>query len=365
MYRPIGITNGNETLIELRLQKVNGRFADFWLPACWFGFFFDVFVIFTLFIFKKQRKFPACIVGLFCCVDAIHFMRELVKGSPIPSINERFFWTPTQNDCATIFLWVCWVEAADLVLALSLAIVLYRTIVLKEDLSYEARKSFFLTVLAILLIYPFVYATIVGSVATSQGGYNLKATSCAPTGQGAGIIGMIQCFSALAILIYFLTISLRRPLYSVIGDDRPSEDIYIWQVVKNAKFGSDSDENSRAWLIVRFVLAIILQTAPRISYNTYYLVLAVDTHVTEAQTLAAGWAGAVVPIVCYLLNACVALAGNRCLWEWLFGKRLYGATEKYSSIRDSSLEGKHQKHETTELKTITKGGVDVEVSFTS
>jgi len=321
--------------------------------------FFDLFVIFTLFIFKKQRKFPACIMGLFCCVDSIHFLRELVKGSPIPSINERFYWTPTQTNCAVIFLWVSWVEAADFVLVLSLAVALYRTIVLREDLSYKSKKSFFSIVLAVFAIYPFVYAFFMGGIVTGTGGYDLKLTSCAPVSNGASIIGIVQCFIAFCILVVFMSLSLRHPLYVVVGDGQPPEEIYIWHVFR-AK-ASNSDENSRAWVIIRFVVVIILQTAPRIAYNAYYLALAVNTHISAEGLFAAAWEGSIIPVVCYYLNALVALWGNKSLQEWLFGPCVSGATDKNTSVGEGSFQEKSQKRETFELKAI-QGNVEVDLN---
>jgi len=359
MYRPIGITNGNETIIAQRLAKVAGRYADFWVPACWAGFFFDLFVIVTLFAFKKQRKFPACIVGLFCCVDSMHFLRELVKASPIPSVNERFYWTPTQTDCAVVYLWVPWVEAADFVLVLTLAIALYRTIVFKEDVSYKAKKSFFLTFLVVFIVYPFVYAIFVGGVVTGTGGYDLRESSCAPVKNAASIIGIAQCFTVLCILVVFMSISLRHPLYVVIGDGQPAEEIYIWDVFRaNA---SNSTENSKAWVIIRFVLIIILQTAPRIAFNAYYLTLAVDTHISAAGLNSAGWAGDIIPIACYYMNALVVLWANKSLQEYLFGSCISGASDKNSSVGEGSFQEKSQKRENFELKAI-QGSVEIDAS---
>jgi len=321
MYRPIGVTNGNETLAHLRLAKIAGRYGDFWLPACWFGFFFDVFVIATFYAFQKHRKFPGCLLGLFCIVDLVHFFRELVKGSPIPYINEEFYWTPSQIECGVIYLWVSWVEAADFVLVFTLALVIYKSVVLKEDLSYKANKKYLLLFIGVFTIYPIVYTVIVGAVAFKTGGFDLRATSCAPKSEDASIIGICQCFIALTILLVFMGSTLR----------------YIWQVVKQVRIVADSSQNSKAWIAIRFILIVILQTAPRLSYNMYYFALAVDTNMSDASVTAASWEGSVIPIVAYYLNAMVVLWANRPLLVWI--RKLYDSvpvSKTSSTLRNTA-----------------------------
>jgi len=94
VYYALGETNGNPTLIAERTAEMTGWQGDWWFPSFWFGFWFDFLVISTFFIFPKQRRFPACIIGMLCTVDMIHFFREVLKSSPTPAIAEAFFLEP-------------------------------------------------------------------------------------------------------------------------------------------------------------------------------------------------------------------------------------------------------------------------------
>jgi len=280
-------------------------------------FFFDIFTIATFFAFKKQRKFPTCIVGLMCFVDLMHFLRELIKGSPIPYINEYFYWNESSTSCATLYLWAAWVEAAQYVLSISLAIIIYLGVVKKMDFSYESNKQCFWVVAILFVVYPIVYITIVGE-AVNERGYSIFLTSCGPKSNAGPIIGIVQCFLAIIIIMSLIGASLKNPLYVAIGDsdDKTTEQVYVWQIVKSINNLSYSSEMKRAWITIRFVLIILLQAAPRLAFNINYLLAAIPT--TSTVTLShASWATSIVVLVCYYLNAVVILWGNKPLHKWL------------------------------------------------
>jgi len=320
MIYALGETYGNPTLIAQRTASMVGKNGDWWFPAAWFGFFFDLFVICTFFIFPKQRRFPNCITGLLCGIDMMHFLRELIRSSPIAAVSEYFFWSPKPPACYTLFLWVSWVEAADFVLVITLAVVIYRTIVRKEDVSSKTDPTFMRTVFITVAIYPVVWTCIVGGV-TSMSGYAVRGPTCAPLSYDPMIMGIVQCFVGLAVMAVLLGISLRYPLYTLVDDKSNGKDdseVYIWQVVRQVRNLSDTPQNRKAWLTIRFIIIMVLQTAPRVSYNIYYLAI-IGSTLTPEQTNAGILQGYVIPPVCYWLNALVVLWGNKSLHKWLQG----------------------------------------------
>jgi len=372
MYHPIGITNGNQTLINQRLAHIAGQYGDMWLPACWVGFWFDLFVIITFFAFKSQRQFPATIFGWMCCVDCFQFLRELVKGSPIPYINEEFFWTPTQTTCAVIYLWVVIVEAMQFVLAITLAVIIYQTVVKKVDVTYDANPRFMRSVVTIFILYAIIYTVIVGSVAYAGGGYNAKGATCAPYSLGPSIIGICQCFIGVSILIIFLGISLKYPMYSLVDEKEGQQNIYIWRVVTNARGLSDSSQNKRAWITIRFLLVIFLQAGSRIAFNLYYLVQAIgsnkknyeDMGLTDSdftkELIGASWEASVLVWVFYYLNALVVLWANKALQQWIYKKYSYLSS---NGMPTASTEVDDPKdHPLVEFSSSPEAKIDVSTS---
>jgi len=367
MYHPIGITNGNQTLIDERLAKIHGQYGNLWVPMVWVGFWFDLFVIITFFAFKPQRQFPATVFGWMCCVDWFHFLRELVKASPIPYVNEEFFWSPTQTSCAFIYLWVVMVEAMEFVLVITLAVIIYLTIVRKIDVTYGANPWFMRTIIAVFVIYPIVYTAVVGRVAHIDG-YNSQSTSCVPNNIAPSVIGICQCFIGVSVLIFFLGISLKYPLYSLLDEKEGQQNIYIWRVVTNARRLSDTIQNKRAWITIRFLLVIFLQAGSRIAFNSYYLVLALGDNpktlvnmgispgAYAKEKVAADWQCTIIVMACYYLNGLVVLWANKGLQQWLLKRYAYFSSNVWTSStatedpKDSAL---------VELSASVDGKVDV------
>jgi len=156
-------------------------------------------------------------------------------------------------------------------------------------------------VLLIFVVYPIVWVCTVGGVSSIMG-YSRKGLSCAPNSNAPSIMGIVQCFIAFFVLASLLGVSLR----------------YIWQVVRQIRDLSDSPQNRKAWLTVRFIIIIILQTAPRFSYNFYYLSILIVAPTPGAPTPGA-MQGYLIPPICYLLNAMVVVWGNKSLHQWLRG----------------------------------------------
>jgi len=169
MYKPLGITHGNETLIAIREALIKGPYGDFWLPTCWFGLFYVGFVVITFFVFKKHREFPNFMLGMINVFDLLHFLREVIKGGP-GTISEYTIWKVSNDVCALLYLWVTWIEAAQFVVGVYLALLIYRTVVKKEDLAYyRSNNSLCKTLFIIFWLYTSIYITIIGAVAQNTG----------------------------------------------------------------------------------------------------------------------------------------------------------------------------------------------------
>jgi len=205
------------------------------------------------------------------------------------------------------------------------------------DVSYDANPQFLRNVVIAFIVYPFVYTLVLGLVARTTG-YNLESTSCIPITDAPSIIGICQCFVMICILVFFLVLSLRHPLYTLVGDkDAPPQQVYIWNVLANTRHPDDSSHNRRAWICIRFVLAIFCQAGARIAFNSYYLLLTQNPD--PAQKLAGSWESSVLVFVCYDLNALVVFWSNRGLQKWLAGVFGFSVSDD-SSDRDKSGEKK-------------------------
>jgi len=172
--------------------------------------------------------------------------------------------------------------------------------------------GFLRSVLIVFVVYPAIYTTILGYVAYAQGGYNVIATTCAPFSIGPSVTGMCQCFIGVSILIFLLGISLK----------------YIWRLIMNTRGISNSPQNRRAWITIRFLFTIFAQAGARVAFNSYYLVQALGANATYTrmgltepayvkEVISASWEASVLLIVLYYLNAVVILWANKSLLQWL------------------------------------------------
>jgi len=301
MYKPIGLSYGNQTLTDERLLQIAGKYTQVWLPGCWAGLAIDLFVIITFFIFTERRRFPILIMGLSCVLDSLHFLRELVKGSPIPSLNEKYYWSPTQFDCAIMYLWIAWVEAAQYVLSIILAFTAFMAIVQKQDLTYAFGKRFYWILIMVFFAYPSLYIIALGSVA-QIGGYHISGNSCAPLMNTTSIIAIAQCCVALCLLIFFIGSTLR----------------YVRIVIRKVQHVKLNRHKKRDYLFtVQFIMIILLQITPHVTQNVYYLMLATNSNVSAATAKSASDANSTSLLLCWYLNAVIVFCTNRSLHNWM------------------------------------------------
>jgi len=226
------------------------------------------------------------------------------------------------------------------------------------------------TIIILFIVYPIIYAIIVGSVAGTGGGYNLQSTSCVPYDLAPSIIGICQCFTGVSVLVVFLGISLKYPMYSLVDEKEGQKNIYIWRVVTNARRYVDSPQNQRAWITIRFILVIILQAGSRLGFNAYYLVLAIGDKkstyhkmgITDSEYAseknAANWDSTLLVLLCYYLNGVVVLWANKGLQQWIYDKCVH----HFGSSASSTYTDDQKETALDELSPSAGGDARIDVS---
>jgi len=290
-------------------------------------------------------------MGFVCCVDALQFLRELIKGSPIPSVNEQFYWSQTYNSCATIYLWVSWIEGAEYTLAISLAVIIYLTVVHRQDVTYKNNKKVALTVLAVFIVYPIVYTCIIGAVAAHSGGFKFVGSSCGPKSPIPSAIGIGQCFLVFCILSVFMGLSLK----------------FILRAFKRADVLQSSTQKRHYLVMLRFSLIILCQTWPRVAQNANYLTIALEGP-TAPFNQAAWWEATIGVLAGYYLNALVCFWGNTGLHKLLktqyilyFGDKGATATTSSSTGSDEQTQTQKQAIQQQEVALVQMDEVKIPV----
>jgi len=311
---PLGITNGNTTLIAERLSIYYKLHLNVWYPGMWATFFAYLLIIVVFLAFKKQREFPSVLLPAIYVVGAIHPLREIFKGSPIPFIAEKYLWSPGVPECYLLYEWVTWVEAATYVLLVSLAIIIYKDI-RKDDLSYNSNKRLAYAVFAAFVIYPIVYVYIVKTVISIEG-VAIIGLSCAPVGIAPSAISIVHSIIVALILLIIAGLSLKTPLYSQV-DGFYTRNIYIWHVIKDAKRTSKVGVNEKAWKAIKSIVVIFFLIQIRITFSTYYFLIAYYGHLTAP----AFWIGFLGVLLGYFGSVLALIWANRGLCELVCKKQ--------------------------------------------
>jgi len=279
-YLPLGITHGNETLIEERLAIISGKYIDVWLPLAWAGFFLDIFVLLSFFFFRRQRKFLFVLAGLTVFYQWAHFLRELVKGSPIPIINEIFFWINNKYICSFEYLWVAWVEASEYVLSVGISLIISAVVVRKEQLSYAA-SHFKVKIIKALILYPLAYCSVIAIILLFFSDFVRKVASCGALNPLPSILGIIELIVAISVNSFILGTGVRS-LYTM--------------------YTSRTSSSHAHKLFGIFLAIIILQFTPRLGYNIWYLAVAFNIPSGNIQD-ALWWYSTLSILPSYFLNA--------------------------------------------------------------
>jgi len=329
MYYPLGLTYDNKELIHTRTTILSGPFIKYWLPICWFGFFYLSLVMALFFASRKNRKFPACTLGWMLVFDWMYFLREIFRGSPIDAVSEALLWTPSQATCTALYLWLMWGDAASYIMSVFLCLFIYKIVVQKVNLKLE--HKFFWKFIATFVTYTTLYTILIGIVA-SLDGFIVGGTGCAPRAHGAPILGVIQSSIIGSIQICLLLLILK----------------YMIEVTKSAPNVVHSTR--KKFFLLRFFLLVVCETFPRIYFNGFYLYFAYHRTAGTVPSLQALYT---IVSMFYLLAGLVVLS-NTFAWDW-FIRRFISVKEivaiqrssQHSSLsnRDSSSSYKETKSE--------------------
>lgn len=317
MYYPLGITHSNKQM-QLRLEQLPGPYVNYWLPICWFGFFFLTLVMCLFFASKKNRRFPACTLGWMLVFDWMYFLREIFRGSPFGVISEALLWSPTQDTCAALYLWSMWGDAASYIMGVFLCLFIYKIVVQKVNLKLDAR--FFWKFIATFFIYTTLYTLLIGVVASLDGYLSIR-TGCGPINKGAPVLGIVQSFVIGIIQTVLLLLVLK----------------YMIEVTASAPNVAHSSK--KRFFILRFFLLVICETFPRIYYNAFYEYFTFDKTNNIIPNLQALY---VIVSIFYLLAGVVVFT-NTFVWTWFLRRFIVmkeiitvQITSQHSSLSHSS-----------------------------
>jgi len=192
---------------------------------------------------------------------------------------------------------VMWLEAAHFVLGICLSVIVYKSLVKKEDLSHKYSKKFYWKWFSFFCIYTSLYVTTVGVLA-SHGGYLITGIPCGPVSLAPSVLGISQGLIALLVESFLLGSTLR----------------YALVVMGNVRHMSSSTKRSRVWLAYKFALIVVCQTIPRVSFNVTYWYVAIKSF---SETIPAHYTTMVMLTVSYSVTATIVLIGNNSLRDWL------------------------------------------------
>jgi len=200
------------------------------------------------------------------------------------------------------------------VIGIVLSLFIYKTVVKKDDLSYESNKRFFWTVVIFYLVYSTLYVIVVGVVA-QRGGYTM-VDGCNPAQAPASLIGLVQSILSLLIEIVLLGSTLK----------------YILLVI--AKVRQPTHSHRSGQLAIRFFIIVVCQTLPRVYIE--FLHLSFSATGTASNLTTDIYAYYVISSLCFLISATVVLVGNQKLRNWI--------SKKYHRFRNITLTSRSRSH---------------------
>jgi len=295
-------------------------------------------VIALFFAFPKQRRFPGCILGVMLVVDWLHMLREVIKASPIDSLQEDVLWGRDRNACGLLYIWVTWVEGEQFSLVISLSIIVYYSVVKKVDVSYRADPRYFTATASFITIYPILYTSMQALVIAYDGGYvHTNPYLCGPASVTPNAIALGQCVASIVIQTVLFVRSVK----------------YIWAVVGSVQKITSKSRKRELALTIRFMLIVLFQTLPRIDFNVSYITMIVfKEKYTALQTMAS----AVMFLASYLVSTLVVVSGNKGLHKWIrkHYHRFIGNKRKPAPLSSSDSSSITPPHSRSEEEVVRK-----------
>jgi len=305
-WPPLGVTNGNATLIAERLAFVQANGVDTWFAG--FYIVIPIYIIAILLFLYKQRSFPVVLIAALFGVAIVEPFREITRGSLIPWISEKYFWGPGVPECYTLYLWIMWVEAAEYVILVSLAIELYKSTT-RTNVSYCSIVRSIWRIVAAFVVYPILYTSLIKVLISSEGFVHL-APSCAPASAWPSAVSIFHTILLVIVLAIIGGLALQTPRYSTEKEVSASRCQIFWRTIK-----------------IVGILSWLLEI--RLGFSVYYLNLAL-----EGKTEVGYWSGFIGVLVGHYLQVFFFL--------W-FIVGLYVAFYKFSASKKTGDSGVSMK----------------------
>jgi len=315
-FWPIG-TPANATIAQERLVIMDTLI--FWVIASWIGFVFSAVALGTSYAYKKQRKFPVCMVSWSCALDILIFMIAMIKWSNYGPLSESMVWNPSQTACAVSFLWSEWVSMATVVINISQTFLIFMCLVKKVDISYDADKRYFWIITGLAPLCSTIYIAAMGSFIPRNGGYLPNPASCNPASSTPATVDTLFVIGSVIIESVFIGITVK----------------YVRGALRGVQHIMPGDHDKKILrLSVRFTAIIFLQTLPHICAGIFYWTLSEAEQVKTPKALqtskTASQALAVIEILCYWVNAAFVMASNKQLRKTI-SRRCYKVLKRSSS----------------------------------
>jgi hypothetical protein len=204
---PLG-TPANETIFAQRLI-LSTPIAKFWIIGTWVGFFLSLTAVITSYMYANQRKFPLAMSTWMVVIDTFRWGKEMTKFSNIAAVNEIMVWTPTPATCTFLFMWSTYAESATVITDITLATIIFITVVKRTDVSYDADPKYLKATIILFLSYTILYTTAIGVYVHESGGYQTFFSLCSPVGPNASMASCILAFLSLVyeVNIYCLSVN--------------------------------------------------------------------------------------------------------------------------------------------------------------
>jgi len=294
----------NSTASELHYQAL-GTFGQLWVVFCYIGLCLSLLAFTLTYVFKKQRRFPMCMAGWFCGLDAMNFLEQLFKYGPIQKMSDALLWKATPSLCAFSNLWgSVWIDGAVAACNIAISLMIFLSVVKKTQ--FVGNNWYYAIVVTSCLTWSFLYTLVLGLI-NWQGGYTIVSAWCGPKTYTTAIIQI--CMNVTCIIIEVGLVG-----YSI---------LYAYQVFRNTciSFPNLNVQGSTKNLCIKFGTIVILQSVPRLVLDIYYYNFAhlVEEGKSEPLELGnhSGGNEILVVTVFYWVNAIVVLSCNKSLRKYI------------------------------------------------
>jgi len=274
----------------------------YWIPVCWIGLFLCLFTFTTALISPKMRKFPNCVSVWPTILDFIQFIREISKWNPIGAIQETMVYHSTKRCCTFLFVLNTFVDTGAVICNLSIALIVYLSVVKKIDMSYDVDKRWFWGIVSVFWIYTLVITitlSCLGHFEPVKGGEACPATN-------PKFYFVLGGQWAIVIIITSVVIGLSLK--------------YITEVLRaTRKEKSISSQRTSIMIHIRFILIIFVQTIPHFMENLFFAVSVnptTDPNRIQLETRIDDAAIFMIPIF-YFTDCIIVLVGNTDLRIWI------------------------------------------------